>query len=429
MIPLCAASDKDVTMDSQELVKRIRENPEMLELKDVIRFEDMSEFNEFIQALADNTSITLLKCHGNLSFGVSQEQWSQTIAAFGSLRCLRRLEFLKHQVPNVFSLNALSLALKNAHALRELIVDDGVVVYGGRGDVDSFDESLRTSRLIVFKWLARLRLRPDAQGPPSLDPILLALSQSSQLEMAHFTIDSRTRNPVSPDSWRALARSRSIRTLSLQGDQAQEWSVLADVLIEPTCTLEKLSLKCYQADPEDCLALLQSMELNTSLLSLSLQVNRGFTDEVGFALAQVLHSNRVLNHVELLSGWTVNATQQSHLSGPAYQALIDVLQVNHSVVIHVSSPSNLPEDVDALAREFHMQSFMNQAGRWRLYKDVSQKSEWIDAFATLNELTMDGEASEVETHDTLNSMLHLSRPECSLSCIYRLLVDNPMLCQ
>jgi hypothetical protein len=427
MIPLCAASDKDITMDSFQLIKLIRTAPKELELKDVIRFDQIQDFTDFLDALRENDSIEVLKCHGNLSFGISQEQWSQTIAAFGSLRRLRRLEFLKHQVPNVFSLHALSLALKHARALRELIVDDGVVVYGGRGDVDSFDDSLRHSQLVVFKWLARLRLRPDAQGPPSLDPILLALSQSAQLTMAHFTIDSRTRNPVSLDSWRALARSQSIRELSLQGDQAHEWGILAEVLHEPTCTLETLALKCYQADPEDCLALLQSLHANTCLRSLSLQVNRGFTDEIGVALADVLRENRSLTSVELLSGWTVNAMQQSHLSGAAYQSLIDVLQVNHHVAIHVSAPSHLPADVDLLAREFQMQSYMNQAGRGTLYQNLSNRAQWIEAFAKLNQLPEYDAAAA--TTNIPSSNITAAQQGCTLSCVYRFLVDNPMLCQ
>ena len=192
-------------------------------LEDIIRFRRRTRshpttFEDFLQALKTNTTnttttttgnaqaqrqeqqqqiITKLICHGQLSFGLTQDEWTRTIGTFGEMPYLQDLIFRGEKAPNVIPLAALARALQRRQEIqqrqqqqqqqqlqqnqkqiqeqpltctdknnnnqsfvfRSLTIGEGVILNGTTVEYQHFCQSLAAlSSLESFVWEGRLRL-------------------------------------------------------------------------------------------------------------------------------------------------------------------------------------------------------------------------------------------------------------------------------
>jgi hypothetical protein len=130
-------------MKPYELFDLIRlNNPNELELKHTLRFRRRSRsnpcsFDDLIQALRSNESIRTVRCQGNVSLGITQEEWFLFVQTLGTIPALRQLSFLGQDVPNVPPVQAVADAVGSARLLRTFQIGEGVILFGSKAGFEA----------------------------------------------------------------------------------------------------------------------------------------------------------------------------------------------------------------------------------------------------------------------------------------------------
>jgi hypothetical protein len=172
-------------------------------------------------------------------------------------------------------------------------------------------------------------------------------------------------------------------------------------------------------------ALASAIQMDHNLTHLVLQVNRGFTDEAGVALAEALTVNKTLRVVSLTSLRMMNLAAHGRnratlgvLGIPAYEAFSAMLRVNTSLGV-----LRLPrfENADADERlcesrdQMRIEQRLNTVGRGRLLASrQTTREQWADAMHELSAAN----SRNVDDDDD-------NAPAFRVSCLYSVIRSNP----
>jgi hypothetical protein len=418
-------------MKPYELFDLIRlTNPNELELKHTLRFRRRSRsnpcsFDDLIQALRSNESIRTVRCQGNVSLGITQEEWFLFVQTLGTIPALRQLSFLGQDVPNVPPVQAVADAVGSARLLRAFQIGEGVILFGSKTGFEALCHNIGSccSDLEQVEWQGKFRstweIREHRDTNNCLDPLFRALALCPRLRSVQIWTDAV--NYVTPGAVRELlVRAPAVLTyLDLKATDC--WEVVAEIIGQESCMIQTLklsTLRCPGGGSAGAVSLARAVGLNRHIQSLTLRVGTGFTDVLGVALAQALQVNTTLRELILVDQWDYGFRTTDHMNIAAYQALRNMLRVNTSVVLKVPAlDCRWSPDLADIVRPYYdrmlIEMRLNAAGRGGLMLVGSQASRaaWVN---TLHELN----AQEKNDDDDLQ-----------VDCLFTLLKLNPSICQ
>ena len=409
-------------MKPYELFDLIRlDDPEELELKHTLRFRRRSRsnpcsFDDLIQALQSNESIRTVRCQGNVSLGITQEEWFLFVQTLGKIPALRQLSFLGQDVPNVPPVQAVADAVGSARLLRTFQIGEGVILFGSKTGFETLCYNISSCCLDLeqVEWQGKFRstweIRENRDTNNCLDPLFRALALCSRLRSVQIWTDAV--NYVTPQAVRELLlRAPVLQYLDLK---TTEWEVVAEMFGQESCCIQTLKLSTLRCPGSGGEALARAVGQNRHLQSLTLRVGTGFTDALGVALAQALQVNTTLKELVMVDQWDYGFRTTDHMNISAYQALRNMLRVNTNVVLQVPDLDARwsPDLVDMVRPHYDrmlIEMRLNAAGRGGLMLgSQASKAAWVK---TLHELI-------VQDDDVLQ-----------VDCLYTLLKLNPSICQ
>jgi hypothetical protein len=198
-----------------------------------------------------------------------------------------------------------------------------------------------------------------------------------------------------------------------------QWSAAANEIRLGRCIIKKLQLVLLQSSRSEATeavkAVASAILEDRHLESLELQIENGFTDEAGVALAEALATNKTLRR--LLLDDTMFASNIVHtkarLGAQAYEAFGSMLRVNTSLNLILPDDAldyDVGDKKDAeLFNQMLIEQRLNEVGRGRpLTSSQTPREEWINALQEL-----------IATNDN---------DRFKVGCLYSLLRLYPDLC-
>jgi hypothetical protein len=292
-------------MNPRELVDHIRSGPAKLVLDEPLRFRRRTrsnpcDFNEFLDALQSSASIRIAVCGYHQELGITEDEWVLLVKTLGSIKGLYNLRLrCKAGSRGLYPFKAVADALDNARSLHglEFGLQDETFPRDPSG-VIALSSSLRQhATLKEFTWVDLCSL-PDVAHTTPLDPVPRALPACTHIQEVIFMTKY-----ASCDAMKNLLQLQSTAHLHLVLD-TEQWLVVTDEIRRGRCNVQKLDLAMHQETISDATkaikAVTSAIRLDCNLEQLSLQMENGFTDEAGVALAEALTVNKNLRQVILI---------------------------------------------------------------------------------------------------------------------------------
>jgi hypothetical protein len=136
-------------------------------------------------------------------------------------------------------------------------------------------------------------------------------------------------------------------------------------------------------------ALASAIQEDRHLESLVLQIEGGFTDDVGVALAEALTTNNTLRRLtlndSLIAGDHIDT--KAYLNIQAYEAFCAMLRVNTSLDLElpVLDSDVVDQKLVDSRNQILIEQRLNEVGRGRLLaSSQTSREEWVDALQELN---------------------------------------------
>jgi hypothetical protein len=407
-------------MNPRELVDHIRSGPAELVLDEPLRFRRRTrsnpcDFNEFIQALQSTETIREVICCSQLTLDIKEDQWALLVKTLGRIKGIRSLTFEINgsDSRDFHPFQVVAEAVNNARSLHEL----GFCIVRGldretfprdSSELTALANALRKhTGLERFSWVDWCPLLEAAQITV-VDPVLQALSACPHLQQVFIMTES-----ASADAIRNLLQLPTDTTLSLGLTPDQSLPV-TDAIRLGRCLIKNLHLCMLEGarswGTEAVKAVASAIREDRHLESLVLQMEDGFTDEAGVALAEALPTNKTLRILHLDDSLFASARvhTKASLGAQAYEAFGAMLRVNTSIELDLPV---FDADVDdqRLAdsrNQMLIEQRLNEVGRGRLLAlSQTPREEWVNALQELNSRNDD---------DLLE-----------ISCLYSLLRLNP----
>jgi hypothetical protein len=405
-------------MNPRELVDHIRSGPAELVLDEPLRFRRRTrsnpcDFNEFIQALQSSEMIREVVCCSHQRLGIVEDEWVLLVKTIGRIKDIKDLEFnFTPGSRNFHPFRAVAEAVNSAHSLRGLKIglDEEYFPRDSSG-LTALANALRNhTGLQSFSLLDYCSL-PESALSTAFDPLLEVLSACPHLRdnfiMTKF---------ASTDAIRNLLQLPADTALSLGLTPAQ-WLAVADEIRLGRCLIKKLSLCMMQGASskatEAVKAVASAIREDRRLEYLKLQMEDGFTDEAGVALAEALTTNKTLRRLSLNDNLYVSdyIHNKATLGAQAYEAFGTMLRVNTSLKLHLppfDADVGDERDIEHFT-QMRIEQRLNGVGRGRLLASSQRpREEWVDALQELN-APNDNYYFEV-------------------NCLYSLLRLNPLVC-
>jgi hypothetical protein len=395
-------------MKPRELVDHIHSGPAKLVLDKPLRFRRRTrsnpcDFNEFLQALHSSKTIRTVRCESQERLGISEDQWVLLVEALGRIKDIQHLKFFCTPGSRDFHpFQAVADAVSNAHSLRKLEVDHLAFFSRYQTGAAALANALREhTALQELTWFDY----GSQPGPPDLffDPVLRVLPACPHLR--RVTILTKC---ASADAMKNLLQMQSAIDLYLLLEKEHLLAV-ADEIRRGRCNVQNLTLAMEQGTISEATEAVKAeacaIRLDRNLEHLTLEVDMGFTDEAGVALAEALTINNSLRKIDLRH---CKAT----LGAQAYEAFSAMLRINTSLVLKLppDDPAGADERLRDSREQIRIEQRLNQVGRGRLLASrQTTRAEYVDA---LNELNSDND-------DDLFAF--------QVSCLYSLLRLNPSI--
>jgi hypothetical protein len=416
-------------MTPLELVNHIRSGPVTIVFDETLpRFRRRTrsnpcDFKEFLRALQCNQTIKIAECGSHLRLGVSEGEWVRLVMTLGSIKGMKSLKLDCSPGSCNFRLfQAVAEAVNNAHSLRELFISlDSLHFPKDPSGIIKLASALREhSTLQAFCWGHRCsRVELQAAQTTALDPVLQALPACPHLrEVSILT------HRASADTMIDLLQSQSVTGLQLIPGK-KNWLKLADEIRGGRCNILSLDLSMIHRDTESdateaVKAIASAIRSDKNLELLILQMENGFTDEAGVALAEALTVNTTLYQVNLSA--VVHNLSHVHnvatFGAHSYEAFAAMLRINSSLVLKLPPPlfttygrdENLVKHYDLM----RIEQRLNIVGRGSLIllENDMVREDWLDALYELSSFSF----GAVDLDDS---------PALRISCVYSLLRLNP----
>jgi hypothetical protein len=411
-------------MNPRELVDHIRSGPAELVLnKPLPRFRRRTrsnpcDFNEFLQALQSSGTIRDVSCFSHRTLGISKDEWVLLLETLGSIKGMQILTvYCKSSARDFYPFQAFANTVKNARSLRKLVfVLDGTTFPRDPSGLAALASALQNNTgLQEFFLMESCDLVGTSQST-AFDSMLQALSDCPQLK--HVFISTKFASANAIRNLLQLPKDTAL-VLPLTPDR---WLTVANEIRQGRCHIKDLQLWMLRRTStrseatEAVKAVASAIREDNSLEKLSLQMENGYTDEAGVALAEALTVNKTLRQIHLDDALCTDATHtKASLGAQAYEALSAMLRVNTSLVLKLPKFKSDGADERLLAarRQMRIEQKLNQVGRGSLLLSSRQtiREDWVWALHDLSEFNVN------------------ESPAYQLSCLYSLLRLDPVVVQ
>jgi hypothetical protein len=200
---------------------------------------------------------------------------------------------------------------------------------------------------------------------------------------------------------------------------------VTDEIRQGHCNIQKLALRILQGTISEATgafkAVASAIQMDRNLKRLNLQMDAGFTDEAGVALAEALTVNKTLRKIKLSVKHVHDSTlpNKAALGAFVYEALSAMLRLNTSLILKLTP---LKTDETNVANERLIESYnqmtigqlLNRFGRGRLLalSNHTTREEWVNALYELS--TYPNSVNDAGAFQ--------------VSCLYSLLRSHPSIC-
>jgi hypothetical protein len=411
-------------MNSRELVDYIRSGPALLVLNNPLRFRRRTRsnpcgFSDFIHALQSSETIRTALCGPHLELGITEHEWDLIVKTLGSIKDIRNLNlYCTDGSCNFHPFQAVAEAVNSAHSLRKLTVglaEDRTFPRDSSGLTALISALRKHTGLQEFHWIDLYsRVQLEAVQSAALDPVLKALAACPHLRNVVIATAF-----ASGDAIRNLLQlpTKNVLRLDLTPDH---WLTVADEIRQGRCHRKILHLgmlQCARSETTEAIkAVASAIRWDRYLEVLVLQMEDGYTDEAGVALAEALTTNkklRLLRLVDILNDLNPIHTKAC-LGAQAYEAFSAMLRVNTSLFLNLPpfETAGADERLRESRKQMRIEQRLNHVGRGRLLSSSqTTRTEWVGA---LNELNSSDNVDE--------------SPELNISCLYSLLRLKPSVC-
>jgi hypothetical protein len=412
-------------MNARELVDHIRSGPAMLVLdKPLPRFRRRTrsnpcDFNEFLQALQSSETIRTVRCDSHQRLSITKYEWVLLVKTLGRIRDIHNLWLCCRAGSRDFRpFQAVAEALDNAHSLCELEIGiSGISFPRDPSGLLALANALREHKTLQeFTWLDSWSHLIGAEAVQGVTPdcVLRALPACRYLQRVTFM-----QKHASGDAITDLLQLESFTDLSLVL-KTSHWLAVAEKIRQGICCVRKLRLMMCQVTRSEATeavkAIASAIREDRTLEDLTLQMENGFTDEAGVALAEALTVNKTLHTINLSAMvFDSNEHTKAVLGASTYEAFTAMLRVNTSLVLGLPPFKDTGGDHKRDKKHFNQMVIelrLNKVGRGRLLASrQTTREEWVDALHKLS------------TYDDVNDS-----PSFDVSCLYSLLRLNPAIC-
>jgi hypothetical protein len=408
-------------MNPRELVDHIQSGPAELVLDKPLRFRRRTRtnscgFNEFLQALQTSETIRTVNCESYQELGISKDAWVLLVKMLGSIKDIQQFEleiFCAAGSRYFDPFQAVADAVNNAKSLRKLVIGlERETFPRDLSGLTALANALREhTALQEFFWFD-FDSRLEAAQITAVDPVLWALPACPHLRKVAIMTKC-----ASADAIQNLLRLHSTTCLHLVL-QTDLWLAVADEIRCGRCNVQTLTLSMLQAARSEAAeavkAVASAIRLDRNIEFLYLQMENGFTDEAGVALAEALTVNKTLRMLDLSGtvpgGSRTNVRNPVSLGTQSYEAFSAMLLVNTSLVLELP-PLDIAVRDERLFEscgQMRIEQRLNKVGRGKLLSSSqTTKEEWVDAMHELS-------SNEVDDSDAFR-----------LSCMYSLFRLNP----
>jgi hypothetical protein len=253
----------------------------------------------------------------------------------------------------------------------------------------------------------------EATQSTVFDPVLRALSACPHLQLV--TIVTKF---ASADAIRNLLRlpAHTVLRLALPLDH---WLTVANEIRLGRCLVKKLHLILLQSSSSEATkavkAVASAIRESSHLESLVLQMEDGFTDEAGVALAEAVTINKTLRVLSLddSSFASDHVHTKASLSARAYEACCAMLRVNTSITVDlpVFDAALVDQRLVDACKQMLIELQLNNVGRGRLLaSNQTPREAWVNVLQELNARNDDA----LLEYGCLNSLLRLNPSVCLL---------------
>jgi hypothetical protein len=358
--------------------------------------------------------------------GISEDEWALLIKTLGRIKNIQTLILRSIAgYPGFHLFQAVADAVNNAQSLRKLVISPDWKSFPTRdlSGMIPLAKALREhTALEDFTWVASSsHVQLEAEQSAALDPVLRSLQACSHLRKVDITAKCAITAAM-----KSLLQLQSTTELLLVLN-TEQWLAAAKEIRRGRCNVQRLilSLVMHQGTTSDATeavkAVASAIRLDPNLEHLTLEVEEGFTDEAGVALAEALTVNKTLRKITLSTDTTLyRVHNKAYLGAQAYEAFSAMLRVNTSLSLEL--PAFRSAGGGQRLLESHKQMIIEQrldkAGRGRLLASRQTiREEWVDA---LHELSSYDDDDDTDSSDVscLFSLLRLN------PAIYVLRVDN-----
>jgi hypothetical protein len=410
-------------MNPRELVDHIRSGPAKLELVEPLRFRRRTrsnpcDFNEFLRVLQSSETIRFVECWSHRELEIAEDEWVLLIKTLGRIKDIQKLELRCRDGSHDFHpFQAIAEAVNNApRSLRTLEVEPGTFPINPSGLTGLANALREHTTLQEFGWFDAVPQMEAERITYSVDPVLRALPACSQLQKV--TIMTKC---ASADAMKNLLQLQSAANLRLVLKHVN-WLAVADEIRRGRCNVQNLSL--FMLRPvtiseatEAVKAVASAIRMDQNLEHLILEMQNGFTDEAGVALAEALTVNKTLRKITVSARYNFSAVPQNkaNLGAQAYEAFSSMLRVNTSLVLELPSfeSGRLDGRLCESRKQMIIEQRLNEVGRGRLLSSSqATKEEWVDALHEMN--SYDSAADD--------------SPTFQIGCLYSLLRLHPAVC-
>jgi hypothetical protein len=346
--------------------------------------------------------------------GIAEDEWVLLVKTLGGIKDIQNLTlYCRAGSRDFHPFQALADAVKNAQSLCKLaILLDGETFPRDSSGLAALARALREHKALEeFEWVDICSRMEAAQSTASdpVDPVLRALPACPYLRKVVIQIRF-----ASAGTMKNLLQLRQATKLHLVLETDQ-WLAVADEIRRGRCNVQRLTLGMVRGATLDATeavkAVASAIQLDRNLEYLYLQIENGFTDEAGVALAEALTVNATLRMITVS---VINPSPNTHALGvQSYEAFTDMLRINTSLVMELL-PFEIDggdERLDDSYNQMRIEQRLNKVGRGRLLASrQTPREDYVDALNELNSYHVD------------------DSPAFQVSCLYSLLGLHPAVC-
>ena len=384
----------DPVLILRKLIDHVRSGPVEIVLDKPLGFPfDPCDFKDFLQDLQSNETITTVTCASQLQLRVSEDRWLRLVMTLGSIKGIEHLTLrCTHGSCYFHPFRAIAEAVNNAHSLRKLEISQYARFFPkDPSGMIALASALRDhSTLQEFIW-TDLCSRLETVQITALDPVLRALPACPHLQKV--TIMTKY---ASSNATKQLLKLRPATDLRLVLAR-EDWLAVTNEIRQGRCNVQRLTLsmvQCPRSEATEAVkAAASAIRLDQNLKHLTLQIESGFTDEAGTALAETLTVNKTLRKVRLFVK-PVYASRNAHinratLGAQSYEAFSAMLRSYTGLVLRlprIEPAGGADERLFDSHNQMIIEQRLNQVGRGRLLASSNYKTreEWVDALHKLS---------------------------------------------